>query len=330
MSSSPLHARPDVYLAIGAVTAALVGAAAWVAMHRTTTQPLPTPATVAVQINTVPRGATVHNQESGESCVTPNCALTLALGAHTFQVELAGYQPLTTSISVSADTASPITLTMVPVPPPTENAKSGAAKPQVAGLDLRDAQPGAEVVVDKKPIGRVSGQGTFSADVAPGNHQVQLLTRNRDGIPVQREFSAGSRVGLAGTEFAAPKASPPSQPAEATNSEQGEWQKIKDSQDISSVDGFLKRHPNGAFTPQAQSKLESLYWAKALSSGTAAGFDQYLEQFPDGKYSQQARSEMTDMEWRGLENSTDAGALQNFVKTARRASRSGSAPATAR
>ena len=103
----------NVYLAIGAVTAALVGAAAWVAMHRTTTQPLPTPATVAVQINTVPRGATVHNQESGESCVTPNCALTLALGAHTFQVELAGYQPLTTSISVSADTASPITLTNV-------------------------------------------------------------------------------------------------------------------------------------------------------------------------------------------------------------------------
>jgi tetratricopeptide (TPR) repeat protein len=299
---------PWLYVAIGVVVVAVAAPLTWKAMHRPATPP---PATVAVQIDTMPQGAIVHSKESGQSCVTPRCTLDLAVGVHELQVEMPGYQPLTKSVTVDADAKNPIVLALAPVAGSSEEPGKSGPIAESARLDLRDAQPGAEVLVDQKRIGKISRQGKLSADVAPGSHRIELLARNQNAGLIQREFVGGRHVELSGSDFAS-HAQPPA--SDNSNSEQNEWQAVRDSQDIQAIDGFLKRHPSGAFAVQAQDRLENLQWAKATGTGTASGFNQYLEQFPNGKYSQQAHNEIAGLEWRALENSADPTALQSFLK----------------
>lgn len=300
-----------LYVAAGVVLAAALGGLVWKVSRRNPAPTSPTAVAVPVRVETTPAGATVRSVETGESCVTPNCSLKLTPGDHDLQIDHAGYQSLTKSISVDANASNPIAITLVPLPRTSEEASAVPSKPETARLEVKNAPPGVEVVLDQKQVGRTNRQGNFARDVAPGSHQIQLLARNREQTPVQREFSGGSTVQLTGDDFA------PSKPPVVTagpSAEQSEWQRLKDSQDIQAVDSFVKRHPGGQFTSQAHAKLEDLYWGKATSAGTASGYSQYLEQFPNGKYVQQARNNVADLEWRGLENSTDANGLQSFLR----------------
>jgi serine/threonine-protein kinase len=309
--------RPwKAYAAIGVAVVAFGGAVAWFATHRAL-QPAETmtvAAIPAVQITTSPDGAVVRDAQTGASCVTPRCALQLSAGAHELKIELPGYQPVTRSISVDANGASPISVALLPIAhsEETPEAPTPAAPPAVARLNLRNAQPGAEVLVDRKRVGRIGNAGSFSADVAPGSHEVALLSRNQQMGQVQRDFASGGRVELTRNDFI--NASKMAPPAEAAGSEQADWQKVRNSQDVSAVEGFIKRHPGGAFTAQAQSKLEGFDWAKAVAGGTAAGYSQYLNKFPGGKYAQQAQGQIADLDWRAVENTTDTAALQDFVR----------------
>ncbi len=298
-----------LYAAAGVVLAAALGGMIW-KVSRNAPGP-PSTTAVAVQIKTTPEGSTVRSVESGESCVTPNCSFKLTPGPHDLLFEHVGYQSLTKSFSVDAKATNPISVALVPLPPTSEVASTKTSKPESARLEVKNAPPGAEIVLDQKRIGRTNRQGTFASDVVAGNHQVQLLSRNREQSPLQREFSSGSTVELTGNDFAPAKQSAVTA---SLSGDQSEWQRIKDSQDIQAVESFMKRHPEGAFTSQAQAKLEDLYWAKASGSGTSAGYGQYLEQFPNGRYAQQAHDGVADLEWRGLENSTDPNSLQNFLR----------------
>jgi len=299
-----------LYLAAAAAVLAIVGGVVWISTHHTT-QPSSSAALSKLQINTTPNGATVRNPETGASCVTPNCSLQLPPGTHELKIDLPGYESTTRSVSVDGGAASPLTVALVPLPRVDNNSATGSTSAAAANLDLRSVQPGAEVLLDNRSVGKVSNRGTFSTPVPAGDHQVLLLSRNREIGSVQRQFSSGNRVELSGGDFAAPKVQPP---AERASAEQTDWQNVKDSKDAAAVDGFLKRYPNGALTSEARSKLEGLVWSKALSSSTSAGYGQYLEQFPSGKYAQQAQAQIADLDWRAVETSSDAGALQDFLK----------------
>ncbi len=71
--------------------------------------------------------------------------------------------------------------------------------PQVATLQIREATPGAEVLLDQKPLGTVGDDGSFTANsVPPGEHTIEL--RKDQFLPkrMQRQFMAGKTVALLG------------------------------------------------------------------------------------------------------------------------------------
>lgn len=97
-------------------------------------------------------------------------------------------------------------------PPQTAEVKKGSEVrvefkmqpvPQVAALQIRDATPGAEVLLDQKPLGTVGEDGSFGANsVPPGEHTLEL--RKDQFLPrrIQRQFVAGHAVAVAGADAA--------------------------------------------------------------------------------------------------------------------------------
>ena len=97
-----------------------------------------------------------------------------------------------------------------PVAPQTAEVKKGSevrlefkmqALPQLAILQVRGAMPGAEVLLDDKPVGIVGEDGGLtSIAVKPGDHTVELRHERYTPKRLQRNFRAGQTVALAGTD----------------------------------------------------------------------------------------------------------------------------------
>lgn len=95
-------------------------------------------------------------------------------------------------------------------PPQTAEVKKGSEVrlefkmqpvPQVATLQIREATPGAEVLLDQKSLGVVGDDGAFAANsVPPGEHTIEL--RKDQFLPkrMQRQFVAGRTVAVLGGE----------------------------------------------------------------------------------------------------------------------------------
>ena len=95
-------------------------------------------------------------------------------------------------------------------PPQTAEVKKGSEVrlefkmqpvPQVATLQIREATPGAEVLLDQKSLGVVGDDGAFAANsVPPGDHTIEL--RKDQFLPkrMQRQFVAGRTVAVLGGE----------------------------------------------------------------------------------------------------------------------------------
>ncbi len=78
-----------------------------------------------------------------------------------------------------------------------------ASAPKVAGLRLRGAVPGAQVMVDGNSLGLVYTDGTFqNAGVAPGEHAVELRRERYTPKQIRRTFRAGETLELSGSDFA--------------------------------------------------------------------------------------------------------------------------------
>lgn len=83
------------------------------------------------------------------------------------------------------------------------------ALPQVSGLQLKGATPGAQVFVDGSSVGTVGSDGSFTYQtVNPGDHTVEL---RRDGFTTRsfkRSFKAGTPVAVSGTDVVLASAAP--------------------------------------------------------------------------------------------------------------------------
>ena len=78
-----------------------------------------------------------------------------------------------------------------------------APAPKVAGLRLRGAVPGAQVLVDGNSLGLVYTDGSFqNASVAPGEHAVELRRDRYSPKQIRRTFRAGETLELSGSDFA--------------------------------------------------------------------------------------------------------------------------------
>lgn len=75
--------------------------------------------------------------------------------------------------------------------------------PKVATLAIRGATPGAEVLLDQRPLGTIGADGTFhSASISPGEHVVELRKEKFRPAQIHRVFPAGVTVELQGGEVA--------------------------------------------------------------------------------------------------------------------------------
>jgi hypothetical protein len=80
--------------------------------------------------------------------------------------------------------------------------------PTVASAQIRGALAGAEVLLDRKPIGVVEPDGAFAlSNLTPGEHTIELRKEQYRPKQIRRHFTAGETVMLSGTEVALERAS---------------------------------------------------------------------------------------------------------------------------
>lgn len=73
--------------------------------------------------------------------------------------------------------------------------------PKVASLHLTNATPGAMVLLDGVSIGEIETDGAFSrANIAPGEHVLELRRDGRAPKRFKKQFEAGTTVEIAGTD----------------------------------------------------------------------------------------------------------------------------------
>jgi eukaryotic-like serine/threonine-protein kinase len=180
------------------------------------------------------------------------------------------------------------------------------AAPPHARLSIQGATPGSQILVDSQKNGAVGADGTFSADVPGGDHQISLMTNSQKTDAITRHFAPGTVVQLSGAEF---KTAPPPNTTEDTA-----WQQVQDARSVSALEGFLQRFPNSAHRSDAESKLDDLYWAKASEANTPADFRDYQNRYPNGKHSRDAQGEIARLDWQQAQNTSDPRVLEDFVK----------------
>jgi hypothetical protein len=73
---------------------------------------------------------------------------------------------------------------------------------RMAVLRLAGMPPGARVFADGNPLGEVEGDGTFSYNLQPGDHTLELHKDPARSKPLQRHFNAGESVQLGPADLA--------------------------------------------------------------------------------------------------------------------------------
>jgi hypothetical protein len=73
--------------------------------------------------------------------------------------------------------------------------------PTAASLSIQGAPPGAQVILDRNPLGTVQADGSFSAsNLEPGPHTIELRKEEYKPRQIARQFRAGEAVRLSGGE----------------------------------------------------------------------------------------------------------------------------------
>jgi eukaryotic-like serine/threonine-protein kinase len=305
------HARPlpGVFIGVGGVLmVVLVGLFLWVKSS---------PKAAPLAITTIPLGATIRIGNTGQSCITPNCRVSLLPGQYEIEAELQGYQATRRSISISPTETNSVVINLTPIEAKQmQEAQPTPAmqRPEVAKqgqLEISGAPAGAQIFIDGALKGKTTNRGSFSTDVVPGEHEIKVVARNETPSIMIRQFSAGSRVELTRPDF---KGTAPSPPGSELRPEESDWLQVKDSRSAEDVNSFLKRYPNGVHRVEAESKLEDLSWAQASQSNTAAAVRDYLTRYPRGRYADDAKGAITRMDWQAVENTNDAAALEDFLR----------------
>ncbi len=124
--------------------------------------------TYTVHIETQPAGATVRVGK--QTCVSPNCQLSLPAGHYQVDVQLQGYEPRTQEFWVEAQQAQPtVTVDLVspPPPPPPPAGNSGY-------LVVKTGVDGAEVLINGQKSDKLTVAGVLRLPVDPGDYSVEV------------------------------------------------------------------------------------------------------------------------------------------------------------
>jgi len=190
----------------------------------------------------------------------------------------------------------------------------------VGQLMVQDAPPGTNVRLDGQYVGITAEDGSFSTNVVPGEHRIELakegfLTREtRQQLTLGNVLTVNGKLSIdeelrdwvalnTSSDPAAFQAFlkkyPGSKLAEKAKlkAEQVEWEAIKDRNDFQApeaLDGFLKRYPSGRFAAAAKEKAEQIQseqmdWRSASTSNDVTTLEAFIARYPDSPYVREAR-----------------------------------------
>jgi len=155
---------------------------------------------IPVAVSVTPDHTTI--ELDGRSCITPDCKFILKPGAHTVKLRKAGFQPKDVVITVKETDSTPLNLTAVleplssrPVNPARDLADARTSHiGALAKIEIRGALPRTRVRLDGIDAGQVSLQGTYSVDVPPGPHTLDLSLDGFSNRTITRNFVRGEFI----------------------------------------------------------------------------------------------------------------------------------------
>ena len=211
--------------------------------------------------------------------------------------------------------------------------------PTVAALVISGAKPNAQVLADGHYLGLTESDGTFSHDVAPGNHEIVLSEDGHNSNPVRSSFLAGKPNNMDGRGFKFPVVPPTVAVAVLHNLPPGASVKVDggtahqaDSSGVAQFevpvgnhtleltkDGFkprtLSQQSFGAGQTSLDGAMEAIdfeaaEWTNLGSSSDMTTLQGFLVKFPAGKYAGQAESRLEKL----INDNQNQGELESFAR----------------
>jgi hypothetical protein len=162
----------------------------------------------------------------------------------------------------------------------------------MAVLALVKLPAGTRVSIDGRAAGAVRSDGTFTAQIPPGAHVIELAQEGYQPVKLERTITPGnSRIDGAAVRFLPvqreiprPPDLPEPNPAEQ---EQIAWNAVQNSRNESDFTAFLKTYPGGRHAADAGRKVEQLRWERVDNNDVNA-VQEHLRQFPNSQSARQA------------------------------------------
>jgi serine/threonine-protein kinase len=236
---------------------------------------------VTVSVNGRPVGQTSRG--------TLRLPLDVADTPYIVRVEKKGFkvQPPEQSVRVRKGEESKVEFRMDPVAQPVQNSR----------LAIYGAIPGSRVMVDGVAVGEVGGNGSFSSEIKPGDHDIELTKDGYTPRRIRKSFAAGAEVGMAKSESELPVL-----PPDPRQVEEQEWERIRNSRNAADFDDFVRRHPGSNHVGEARSRssqitqqtqqdsarqAEQTAW-DAVDKNNKAALQNFLSRFGNGAHAAQA------------------------------------------
>jgi len=215
-------------------------------------------------------------------------------GTYRIRVEKPGYQALTQQTKIIKDSETQIRFKLQPAI-------------IVGKLLIQGAPPGTGVRVDERYVGSAGDDGTFSMNVAPGEHTIELVKEGFLTARTKEQLKLGTPLLVNGTLH--------------QDEELRDWAILTNSKDPEAFQEFLRQHPHSRFAERARGKAEQLEWQMIKDRDdlqTLDALDAFLKRYPVGQFRDAARIKVQQiqaeqMDWRVAANSKDPVALQQFL-----------------
>jgi len=260
------------------------------------TRPSPQMAVGSLAVSTSEDGATVliNNREYGRTGTNGQLRVpVMQPGSYLVQVEKPGYQGVSQQASILENKETQLFFKL------QKQVFLGAT------LAIQQGLAGTRITVDGTELGTIRPDGTFSAEIRPGEHSVAF---SKDGFlskQLKQDFAAGKKIMLDGQL--------------RPDVELQDWNSIAQSNDSAALENYVRRYPNGRFSDQARSRADELEWRAAKNSNDLVALDNYLKKFPNGQNAAAAKASIAQLQkeasdWSTARNAHDPNALQAFLR----------------
>lgn len=91
------------------------------------------------------------------------------------------------------------------------------------------------------------------------------------------------------------------------------WEKTKSINSISAYEDFIKKYPNGKFTPFAKLRIDSLAYIAAVNINTISSYKKYLQDYPIGKYKSNAFALSDSLEYEQVKSENKLEICQAYL-----------------